>query len=92
MNSITKEDLLDCINRMDMALRPNIIFVHPLTKDKLYKAIPDIEDIVVINETEFIEAGKIIMMSRSELERWICPDVQPICRVTDTGDKHGDID
>ena len=67
---ITAKMLNEAIHKADLLLRPNIVFVNPKDKDNLLKAVPDLTDKILLEESAFIEQGKAIVVNRKELERW----------------------
>ena len=45
---ITAEMLNEAIHKVDLFFRPNIVFVNPKDKDALLKAVPDLENMVLL--------------------------------------------
>lgn len=67
---MTIEEIRQVIYKADVALRPLIVFVSPSYAKALKKALPKIEEKVVIQETEFVENGKAVVVERKKLEAW----------------------
>ena len=67
---MTIEKIKQTIHKVDLALRPNIAFVNPSDVKIIKDTLPEIEKTIVIQETEAIESGKAVVMSREKLEKW----------------------
>lgn len=67
---MTIEEIKQAIRKADLQLRPNILFVNPSDAKTIKDAIPEIEKTIVIQETEYIESGKAVVMDREILEKW----------------------
>lgn len=67
---MTIEEIKRALHKVDLALRPNIVFVNPLDAKAIKEALPEIEKTIVIQETDAIESGKAIAIKREKLEVW----------------------
>lgn len=67
---ITIEEMKQALHKADLLLRPLIVFTSPSDAKAIKEALPRIEEGVVIQETEAVESGKVIIMERSKLEAW----------------------
>lgn len=70
---MTFEDIKRTLHKLDLIKRPYIIFLNPKDAEDLKIQMPEIEDSLVIQATEFIEKGKGILMERKSLEQWELP-------------------
>ena len=57
-------DIKDVIQRFDRIKRPYIVFCHPNDR----KLVEEIKDIAVIEESNFLEPGKILAANRASFE------------------------
>ena len=57
-------DIKDAIQRFDRINRPYIVFCHPNDR----KLVEAIKDIAVIEESNFLEPGKILAANRASFE------------------------
>ena len=73
MNTFTIDDIKDVIHKIDLAKRPYIIFLNPKDAEDLKAQMPEIEDSLVIQSTEYVERGKGFLMKRESLETWDLP-------------------
>lgn len=73
MNTFTIDDIKNAIHRFDLAKRPYIIFLNPKDAEDLKVQMPEIEDSLVIQPTEYVERGKGVLMERKTLEQWDLP-------------------
>ena len=67
---MTKEMIEEAIRKYDLLIRPNVVFIHPAAAEALKAAYPEIENEVLIMETEAMEKGKAILVSRETLLGW----------------------
>ena len=70
-NSITVEDLLDMMKRMDVFLRPYLVFLNPQDKDYILSKNPELEKQYVFQPTDYVEKGKCLIMKRDA----VCEDI-----------------
>lgn len=64
------EEIKRALYKVDLVLRPKIVFMNPLDAKTIKDAFPEIEKMIVIQETEAIESGKAVVMNRETLEKW----------------------
>ena len=57
-------DIKDVIQRFDRINRPYIVFCHPNDR----KLVEEIKDIAVIEESNFLDPGKILAANRASFE------------------------
>lgn len=67
---LTIDDLKKVIHKWDLIKRPKIAFAQPSVIKNLKEQIPDIEEKIVLKETDYIDPDKIIVIERAELEKW----------------------
>lgn len=67
---MTIGEIKQAIYKADLTLRPNILFVNPLDAKAIKNAIPDIDKIFALKESEFIEKGKVYLFDRRKWEDW----------------------
>ena len=67
---MTIDEIKQAIHKADLQIRPNIIFVNPLDVEAIKEALPEIENAMVIHETEAIESGKAAVINRETYEKW----------------------
>lgn len=70
INNITADDLKRAIHTADLINRPLIIFALHYVIKTLKEQIPDIEEIAVLQEADYVEPDKAIIMNREELDKW----------------------
>ncbi len=68
MTKIPAEGMEQAINKIDMCLRPTVVFMHPDVFEAIKQQMPDIEDRMVIYTNIAIEKDKIYAMSRETFE------------------------
>ena len=67
---MTIDEIRQVLNKADLMLRPNILFVNPSDAKAIRDAIPKIEEKIVLKESEFIEQGKAYLMNRSQFDEY----------------------
>ena len=67
---ISIEELRQALHKIDLQLRPWVVFVNPKDVKAIKEAHPRIEEKVVIQETEAVEIGSAIAIEREKLEAW----------------------
>ena len=74
---MTKEDLEQIIHNIDLLEHPFALFVHPSQEAQIRDTLRDmcVLDRFVINVTQAVEEGKIIVVKRKELEEWSMPRI-----------------
>lgn len=70
---MTLEKIIQTIKKMDLLIRPYIVFLHPDDAEAIRVAEPKIEDKIVIQATPFVEKGKGLIVKREEYESWAGP-------------------
>ena len=70
---MTLEEIIQTIKKMDLLIRPYIVFLHPDDAEAIRAAEPKIEDKIVIQATLFVEKGKGLIIKREEYESWAVP-------------------
>lgn len=70
INNITSDDLKRAIHTADLINRPLIIFALPYVIKTLKEQIPDIEEMAVLQEVDYVEPDKAIIMNREKLDKW----------------------
>ena len=68
MQLFTKQELQDALYRMDLLIRPCIIYCNPNDKELVQAANTATGDKAIIEEIPWIEPGKIILADRSKIE------------------------
>lgn len=69
-NNITIDDIKRAILTVDLINRPLIVFAQPSVIKALKEQNPDIEEMAVLQEVDYAEPGKAIIMNRKELDNW----------------------
>ena len=77
MNNITVEEIKAAIHRMDLLMRPYVVFMHQGDYATVKELYPDFEKDYQVEITELIEKGKCLLMNRKDLEPWLEPWVDP---------------
>lgn len=67
---ITIDDIKQALHKADLSMRSWIIFINPVQAKALRVTLPKIEEEVVIQETEFVEIGKAIVIEREKMKEW----------------------
>ena len=70
-NNMAPEQIKQELHKIDLALRPQAVFLHPDDYMEIMQAIPDIEEKVLVINTRAINKGYAIMMDRKCLEVFI---------------------
>ena len=65
---MTIEQLKQALHKIDLILRPQILFLHSDEYVEVIDAIPDIEERVNIISTKAVDKGHAILMDRNWLE------------------------
>jgi hypothetical protein len=64
---MTIDKIRQALNKADLLLRPNILFVNPSDAKIIRDAIPNIDSKIIIEESNYIETGKGYLMNRKSL-------------------------
>lgn len=67
---MTIDDIKQALHKADLTLRPNILFVNPSDAKVIKDAFPEIEEKVVLKESELIEKGKGYVIDRRKWDEW----------------------
>ena len=67
---MTIDEIRQVLNKADLMLRPNILFVNPSDAKIIRDAIPDIDKKVILAESHYIETGKSYLMDIRSLGIW----------------------
>ena len=67
---MTIDEIRQVLNKADLMLRPNILFVNPSDAKIIRDAIPNIDRKIIIEESNYIETGKSYLMDRRSLGIW----------------------
>lgn len=65
---MTLDQIQQALNKIDLILRPQILFLHPDDYKTVLQAIPDLEERVRIVDTKAIDKGHAVLMDRKWLE------------------------
>ena len=57
------------LHKIDLILRPQIVFVHTDDYAEVIKAVPDIRERVMLIPTNAIDKGRAVLMDRAWLEQ-----------------------
>lgn len=68
---MTIDDIKRAIHTVDLINRPLIVFAQPSIIKALKEQMPDIEEKAVLQEVDYAEPGKVIVMNRKELDNWL---------------------
>ncbi len=64
---MTIDEIKQALHKADLTLRPNILFVNPSDAKAIKDAFPEIDEKIVLKESEHIEKGKAYVIDR---RRW----------------------
>lgn len=64
---MTIDEIRQVLNKADLMLRPNILFVNPSDAKIIRDVIPNIDMKIILTETDYIEKGKSYLMNRKSL-------------------------
>lgn len=67
---MTIDEIKQALNKADLILRPNIIFVNPSDTKAIKDAFPEIEEKIVLKESERVEKGKAYVIDRRRWDEW----------------------
>lgn len=73
---MTREELKDYIHEMDILMRPVVLFINPADESIIKEALraTNRENDFLIETTEGMTRGKVLVMERKELEKYFHPD------------------
>lgn len=67
---MTIDEIKKALHKSDLTLRPNIIFVNPLDAKAIKDAVPEIDEKIVLKESELVEKGKAYVIDRRKWDEW----------------------
>lgn len=67
---MTTEQLQYELHKIDLILRPHVLFVNPDEYNQIIKAISDLQAKVKIISTNAVEIGHVILIDRKQLEEY----------------------
>lgn len=67
---MTIDEIKQALHKADLTMRPNILFVNPSDAKAIKDAFPEIDEKIVLKESEFIEKGKGYVIDRSKWDEW----------------------
>lgn len=70
MSDIRLEDIKEAIHRMDLLMRPYVVFMSPENYEAVKAMFPNFEDEYQVQTVEWLEKDKCILIPRKELEEW----------------------
>lgn len=70
MSDIRVEDIKAAIHRMDLLMRPYVVFMHPDNYEDIKAMFPNFEDDYQVEVIDWIEKDRCFLMKREELESW----------------------
>lgn len=70
MQLFTKQDLQDALHRIDLLIHPCIIYCNPNDKQIAQEANTATGDKAIIEETPWMESGKILLADRDKIENY----------------------
>ena len=70
MQLFTKQEFQEALHRMDLLIRPCIIYCNPNDKELVQEANIVTGDKAIIVETPWMESGKIILADRDKIENY----------------------
>ena len=59
-------DIKDAVEKLDRINRPYIVYCHPDDR----KVVDTIKDVAIIEETYYLESGKILVADRESIENY----------------------
>ncbi len=68
---MTIDEIKQALNKADLILQPNIIFVNPSDAKAIKDAFPEIEKKIVLKESERVEKGKAYVIDRRRWDEWV---------------------
>lgn len=67
---MTIDEIKQALHKADLTLRPNIIFVNPSDAKTIKDAFPEIDEKIILKESELIEKGKAYVIDRRRWDEW----------------------
>ena len=72
LNEFDSEAVIQALKKLDLELKPFIVYVNPKDEQALTKALGDLKEQALIKSCDLIEAGKALIALRREI---IEPDI-----------------
>ena len=70
MQLFTKQEFQEALHRMGLLIRPCIIYCNPNDKELVQEVNTATGDKAIIEETPWMESGKIILADRDKIENY----------------------
>lgn len=67
---MTIDEIKQALHKADLTLRPNIIFVNPSDAKTIKDAFPEIDEKIVLKESDLVEQGKAYVIDRRRWDEW----------------------
>lgn len=67
---MTIDEIKKALHKADLALRPNILFVNPSDAKTIKDAVPEIDEKIVLKESDLVEKGKAYVIDRRKWDEW----------------------
>lgn len=67
LNEFDSEAIIQALKKLDLELKPFIVYVNPKDEQALTKALGDLKEQAVIKSYNLVEAGKAYIALRREL-------------------------
>ena len=75
LNEFDSEAVIQALKKLDLELKPFIVYVNPKDEQALTKALGDLKEQALIKSYDLVEAGKAYIALRRDL---IEPDISPL--------------
>lgn len=75
LNEFDSEAVIHALKKLDLELKPFIVYVNPKDEQALTKALGDLKEQALIEPCNLVEAGKAYIALRREI---IEPDIKPL--------------
>ena len=75
LNEFDSEAVIQALKKLDLELKPFIVYVNPKDEQALTKALGDLKEQALIKSCDLIEAGKAYIALRREIFE---PDIDPL--------------
>ena len=64
------DEIKKALYKADLTLRPNFLLVNPSDAEAIKDAVPEIDEKIVLKESEFVEQGKAYVIDRRRWDEW----------------------
>lgn len=75
LNEFDSEAVIQALKKLDLELKPFIVYVNPKDEQALTKALGDLKEQALIKSNNLVEVGKAYIALRRDL---IEPDINPL--------------